>query len=112
VFEPCQIKSCSDEILDTLSEDNMAAIVAAVKGLQNVRRIICYAVIMALHIAHPVARRRRWWWLGWILWMAGDLEKAALLDPLTIAPMLPKLERQLLVLPAQWRGLSRVGIAS
>lgn len=30
-----------------------------------------------------------------------DLEKAALLGPLTIAPMLPKLERQLLVLPAQ-----------
>jgi hypothetical protein len=41
-----------------------------------------------------------------------DLEKAALLGPLTIAPLLPKLERQLLVLPAQWRGLSRVGIAS
>jgi hypothetical protein len=35
------------------------------------------------------------------------LEQAALQVPLTIAPMLPKLERQLLVLPTQWRELSR-----
>ena len=72
VIEPSQIKSCSDEILDSLSEDNMAAIVAVMKGIQNIFRIICYAVIMALHVAHPIARGRRWWWLGWRLWVTGD----------------------------------------
>jgi len=41
-----------------------------------------------------------------------DLEQAAHLGPLTIGPMLPKLERQLLELLVQWRELSRDGIAS
>lgn len=72
VVEKCQIKSRSNQILCSFPENNLATIIAIMKGSQNVRRIIRGAIIVTFHIAHLGSRMRSWGRV-WSLRMVVDI---------------------------------------
>lgn len=55
-----QVQRRADDIRCPLREDDMAAIVALVHCVQDIRRVIGLEIIVALHIAVPAARRALW----------------------------------------------------
>jgi len=61
MVEEGQVERSTNGVLYSLSEHNMTAIVAIIECVEDVRGVISNAIVVTLHIAHPVPRRRTWW---------------------------------------------------
>jgi hypothetical protein len=60
VFKESQIESRPNGVFESLRKDNMATVVAIMKSIKDVCRIVSDTVIVTLDIADPVPWRRRW----------------------------------------------------
>lgn len=67
-----QIESCPNRILHSLLEYDMTAIIAIMKSIQDIRRVIGHTIIVALHVAHLVPKRGPRWGRVWSFRKTGD----------------------------------------
>lgn len=67
MFQSSQIQSSANDIRGPFGEHDMTAIVALLHGLQNIRRVICFEVVVALDNAFLVAFGRVMHLLVWAL---------------------------------------------
>ena len=78
VLQKGQVERGSNHIGGTLGEDDVSTVVALVDGSKNVFRVVSLAIIVALHIAVSVSRRRLGERLVWLLWTKDDRRSGSL----------------------------------
>lgn len=67
MVQVCQVQGGTDDVRGALREDDVTTVVALVDGVQNVRRVVGLAVVVAFHVAVLVPGRADWQRLGQVL---------------------------------------------